>query len=209
MKKNLSFAMIGLALGLVCGFKVANSSYRSELKANRESEAISAGASQRNQQVNDQARAVIEQAHQNPQDFDAQHRAAEQFIQIQRPMGAIEFLTRAHQIKPDDAETMADLGEAYYLAQKFDESIDWSRRALKARPGYPLATFYLMASFVETERNLDEAEKLLGELEQLRPDDPALRQIRQILRTSKKERASSEAKNVLLHGPEQSIGGRR
>jgi tetratricopeptide (TPR) repeat protein len=52
------------------------------------------------------------------------------FVQVQRPDGALEFLLKAQKVKPDDAETMAEIAEAYYLSQKFDEAISWARRAL-------------------------------------------------------------------------------
>ena len=129
-----------------------------------------------------------------------------QFIEIQRPDGALEFLLRANQIKPDDPEVMGDLSEAYFFAQKFDEAITWSRRALIKRPNYPLATFYLMASLVETHQNMDEAERLLAQLEALKPGDAALAQVRQHLQTAKQEKG--QTKSVLSHGPETG-GGKR
>ncbi len=104
-----------------------------------------------------------------------QMRAAEHFIEIRRSDGALEYLNRALTIKPNDATTLAALGEVYYLQRNFDESIKYTRQALKAQPGLPIATFYLMASLVETRQNLDEAGRLLNELERLRPGDPGSR----------------------------------
>src|SRR5207248_5304865 len=138
-------------------------------------------------------------ARNNQTDLEAQRQAAAQFIEIQRPDGALEFLLRANQIKPGDPDVMGDLSEAYFFSQKFDEAISWSRRALAARPTYPLATFYLMASLVETRQNLDEAERLLAQLEALKPGDAALAQVREQLQTAKQPKG--QTKSVLSHGP--------
>jgi len=215
MKKNLGYAVIGLTVGLVCGFKAANYGYRSELNANRTSAVNSAaslnpntvGNGQRGQAVIEQVQASVEKARTNPQNFDAQHEAAHLFTQIQRPDSAIEFLLKAQQIKPTDPDTLAELAEAYYLTQKFDESINWARRALQAKPAFPIANYYLMASYIETNQNLPEAERILADLEALRPGDRALGEIRQLIQKAKLE--GGKSKSVLAHGPETEAGGRR
>ena len=203
-KRNLTFAVIGLAIGLFSGFKFANTNYRGELKANRDratAEAVSAGA-QSGPGMN-QVQAAIEKARANPQDYDAQMRAAEHFIEIRRSDGALEYLNRALTIRPNDAATFAALGEVYYLQRNFDESIKYTRQALKAQPGLPIATFYLMASLVETRQNLDEAGRLLNELERLRPGDPGLAQVRQVLESDGAGKSQVKGKTVLEHGPEE------
>jgi len=215
MNRNLGFALIGLTLGLVCGFKAANHSYRSELDANRTSAVNSAaslnpntaGNGQRGEAVIAQVQASVEKARSNPQDFEAQHEAAHLFTQIQRPEGAIEFLLRAQQMRSTDPDTLAELAEAYYLTQKFDESIKYARRALQAKPAFPIANYYLMASYIETNQNLPEAEKILADLETLRPGDKALAEIRQLIQKAKLE--GGKSKSVLAHGPESESGGRR
>jgi tetratricopeptide (TPR) repeat protein len=221
MKRNISFALLGMLIGLATGFKTANYTFRRE-----KSEAVSASAAQaasrlsqassvnsssspeklpeQGQQIINEVRAIIDKARSRPQDFDAQREAANQFIQIQRPEGALEFLLRANQIKPDDIDTMADLSEAYYFKQQFDESVKWARQTLGQRPGYPLAMFYLMASLIEEKQNLDEAAQLLARLEALKPGDPALAQVRQSLEGMTGKGATPQSKSVLSHGPEES-----
>lgn len=208
MKKiNLLFVVIGLVVGLFSGFKIANRNYRSELKENRDRAAAAAISSTNPAKKASEVEAVITKARNNPDDYQAQLDAAEQFLSIQRAEGAVEFLNRALQIKPNDPDALAGLGEVYYVQQKFDDAINYSRRALKERPGLPIAQFYLMASLVETRQNLDEAEKLLGELERLRPGDKALQQVRQIIQSSRAAQPSgsdAKGKSVLAHGPEES-----
>jgi tetratricopeptide (TPR) repeat protein len=216
MKRNLTFAIIGLTIGLVCGFKAANYNYRSEIAANRNAGTIAAvnqgGAVNGGGAVSQaEVQRIIEKARQNPEDFAAQHAAADQFIQIERADGAIEFLNKAQQLRPNDPETLGELAEAHYLTQKFDEAIKWAKRALEVRPSYPLATFYLMASYVETRQNLDEAERLLAQLEALRPGDKTLGQVRQVLQQAKAESGRGTAKTTVQHGPDEPkpTGGRR
>ncbi len=223
MNKNLLFSVTGLVVGLVIGFKVANYHYRQEQNAVAQAAALQAAQEMpRATSVNsssskestptqsmEQTRLIIERARSNPNDFEAQRLAAEQFLQIQRPEGALEFLHQALRIKPEDPETMASLGEAYFFAQKFTQAIEWSRRALKLRPNYPLATFYLMASLVETGQNLAEADSLLRQLEALRPGDPALAQMRQYLQAAQQQPSNNKSQTVLSHGPGQPRGGKR
>lgn len=203
-------------VGLVCGFQVANYNYRSEMMASKNAAAVSAAAGAgQSQPSNAEVMAIIERARNNPQDFEAQHAAAEQFIQIQRPEGALEFLTKAQHLKPDDPDTLAELAEANYLLQRFDESIKWAKRALAVQSPDPrsthklMANFYLMVSYVETGQNLDEAERLLAQLEELRPGDRTLAEVREAIAKSRAESVRGKAKTTLSHGPEEAPGGRR
>jgi len=209
-KRNLTIAVVGLAIGLFSGFKFANANYRGEIKANRDRAAVQAvrDGAQSAPGMNE-VQGAIEKARANPQDHDAQIRAAELFIEIRRPDGALEFLNRALTIRPNDATTLAALGEVYYLQRKFDESIKYTRQALTAQPGLPIATFYLMASLVETRQNLDEAGRLLNELERLRPGDRALAQVRQVLESEGLGQPRDKGKTVLEHGPEEPKRGQR
>jgi tetratricopeptide (TPR) repeat protein len=223
MKRNLTYAVIGLTLGLVCGFKISNSQFRKENLAIANAAALQSAAQARQgtsvnptndgemtpaerQQLMNQARAVVERARANLQDFEAQHQAAEQFMQIQRHENALEFLLKANQLRADDPEIMADLAETYFFTQRLDQAITWARRALERRPNYPIASFYLMASLIETKQNLDEAETLLAELEKFKPGDRTLAQMRQSLRAAEQEVKQGKAKSTLLHGPEAGGG---
>ncbi len=211
MKRNLTFAIMGLTLGLVCGFKASNYNHRADLAA-RQMSAVNSAVSAKSGPPGAQpgvaeVQAVVARARQNPPDFEALQEAAHLFVQIQRPDGAIEFLLKAQQLKPEDPETLADLAEVFYLSQKFEEAISWARRALVVRPKFPIASYYLMASFVETKTNLNEAERILAELEVFRPGDPALAQIRQVMQTAGS--AGDKGKTVLTHGPEDPSGGKR
>jgi tetratricopeptide (TPR) repeat protein len=207
MKRNLTFAVIGLTLGLVSGFKASNYNYRADLNAKKMAGINAAGTGAGGTQAAmAQVQQVVARARQEPANLEAQHEAAHMFVQINRPDGAIEFLQKAQQLKPDDADTMAELAESYYLTQRFDDAISWARRALVAKPGLPIANYYLMASYVETNTNLDEAARILDELEKFKPGDKALAQIREVIQ---KGRAETGKKSVLSHGPEEAKGGKQ
>ena len=217
MQRNIVFSLLGLVLGLVFGFKAANSGYRREAAAATQSAALKAaaqlstggGAAAGHQgQDTGQALAVIEKARANPQDLSAQLEAVKQFMQIQRPEGALEFLVNANRLKPADPEIMADLSESYFFSQKFDEAIMWGRRALKGRGDLHVAKYYLMASLIQKKESLSEAEQLLAQLETLKPGDGALAQARELLRAAQSEAKVGGAKTTLSHGPEAPRGGK-
>ena len=205
MKHNVSFAVVGVVLGLVCGFKIANGRYRSaqtaELNAAAAQAAANTGGKGGGTANQAEVQAMIEKARSNPNDFDVQLAAAEQFMKIERADGALEFLQQAQKLKPDDPLVLASLAEAHFFSKQYPEAIAHARRSLQQRPEYPYASFYLMASLIETKQGLDEAGKLLRQLEELRPGDKFLAQLRERLNGLRGDTGGS-AKTMLQHGPE-------
>ncbi|HZS05168.1 MAG TPA: tetratricopeptide repeat protein [Blastocatellia bacterium] len=233
-KKAFVYALIGLGIGLIAGFKLANSQYRRQLNANTAAEALQAatrvqggkgavsvtgGATQQSEQIINQTRAIIEKARQSPNDFEAQMQAAEQFMQIRRPEGALEFLQQANKLKPEDGEVMSELAGAYFFQEKFADAITWARRTLGKTPDNPPAKFYLAYSLIMSRQNLKEAEQLLTQLEASSVNAPesareALAEMRERLQQAKQEGTSGkagEAKSTLSHGPEEksAAGGKK
>jgi tetratricopeptide (TPR) repeat protein len=74
--------------------------------------------------------ASIEKARKEPNNFEAQIKAAELYYQIQRFDPAIELLLRANQLKPDDYQTLVALGLVNLDAGHYDVSEKWYRAAL-------------------------------------------------------------------------------
>lgn len=150
-KDNILFGIVGLLAGLIIGFFVTNSLNKQQgFGAVSASPATSAAAGQTGnlppghpdvppgsnpmgQQAGPssaEVQAAIDKAKNEPDNFDAQVKAAEFYYQIQRFDGAIEFLNRANQLKPDDYETIVHLGNANFDADKYDEAEKWYSSAL-------------------------------------------------------------------------------
>ena len=147
-KDNLLFIVIGLLGGFMIGFFFANSVNQGALVSTTSSTTAS-GTQPAGMQPGGplpeghpaipgsggggtipEVQAAIDGARQNPNDFDAQMKAAELYYQIQRFDGAIEFLKKANELRPDDYGALVQLGNAYFDAEKYDEAEKTYTRAL-------------------------------------------------------------------------------
>ena len=138
-RDNLLFATIGILLGFIIGFMFASSMSQRMLAgpatpANQALPAdhppVDSGAPTTPGQMQPEVMAQVEKARQAPNDFDAQMKAASLFYQIQRYDSAIEFLTKANKLRPDDFETLSALGVVNLDAGHYDVSEKWYRAAL-------------------------------------------------------------------------------
>jgi tetratricopeptide (TPR) repeat protein len=146
-KENILFGIIGLLLGLIVGFMFANSVNQQAMMT----AAVAGGGGMKQNSslppghpevpggaTSEQAaatsmpevQAAVDKAKQNPNDFDAQIKAAEVYYQIGRYEGAIEYLRRANQIKPDHYETIVNLGNSYFDSSDYAEAEKWYTAAL-------------------------------------------------------------------------------
>ncbi len=209
MKNRIGFSIIGLLIGLVCGFKWANYNYREAASAASKAD-IAKTAAQVASQPNaaQQAMESIKKARENPNDFDLQRLAAEQFMRIQRSEGALPFLEQAHKLKPADADVMADLAAVYFDQRQFAEAVSWARKALTKEADHPLAKFYLMSSLIESQQNLNEADKLLTELEAATKAKAAPAEAQKALADMRARLQSARTgKTTLQHGPDAATPG--
>jgi len=147
-KENVLFCTVGLLAGLIIGFMFANSVNQNTTlqQATRQNSNLPAGhpelsggeGAQGTQGTQGgpipEVQAAIEKARNEPNDFDAQMRAAELFYQIQRFEGSIEFLKRANQLKPDDYGVIVQIGNANFDADKYEEAEKWYTSALTKKP---------------------------------------------------------------------------
>ena len=220
LRTNISLAIIGIVLGLACGFKLANWQYRRQqgisLQASvaqattRAAQGGDAGGQnltpeQREQMVN-QAKAVIDKAKSNPNDVEAQLEAADQFIQIDRPDEAIQFLEQAQKANPNDARTLHGYGIVYSMKGQLAEAISAAKRSLELNPSNPRVQMLLAVTYIQSKTNLNEAEKLLGTLESsgaISPD--VIASARQDLNAARggKANVGAGSKTMLNHGPEE------
>ncbi len=140
-KDNFLFAIIGLLAGLIIGFMFANSVNQNAAMRAPAGMNPNAAMPQNHPNVDGnsgamspQVQAAIDNAKQNPNDFEAQIKAAEVYYQIQRFEGAIEFLKQANKLKPDDYETIVNLGNSYFDANQYTEAEKWYSAALVKKP---------------------------------------------------------------------------
>src|SRR5689334_17261880 len=112
LRSNVSLVLIGLLLGLVVGFKAANSQYRRQQSESLNRAVARAASGMNANDVQANVSAIMEKAKANPNDAEAQVDAAIQFIQIERPQEALPFLEQARKIRPNDSRVSAGFGIA-------------------------------------------------------------------------------------------------
>jgi tetratricopeptide (TPR) repeat protein len=135
-KENVLFVIIGLLGGLIIGFLFANA-------VNQSGSAPMTATLQPNANMpaghptvpgsggmQPEIQAAIDQAKNEPDNFDAQLKAAEFYYQIQRFDGALEFLKRANQLQPDNREVIVHLGNANFDTEKYEDAEKWYMAAL-------------------------------------------------------------------------------
>lgn len=212
MKNRIGFSIIGLLIGLVCGFKWANYNYRETASAAGKAEIAKSAAKVASQpNAAQQAMESIQKARENPNDFEMQRLAAEQFMRIQRSEGALPFLQQANKLRPEDADVMADLAAVYFDQRQFTEAISWSRKAITKEANHPLGKFYLLSALIESKQNLNEADKLLTELEAATTAKAAPPEAQKALSDMRvRLQEARSGKTTLQHGPEaEKPGGKK
>jgi tetratricopeptide (TPR) repeat protein len=209
LRGNASLVIVGLLLGLVLGFKAANSQYRRQ-----QGESLSRAVAQATSDIPDQQGAreevtkIIDRAKANPNDAEAQVQAAIQFIQIERPQEALPFLEQARKTSPNDSRVSAGFGISYFIMGQFDQAVEWLTRARGQGADDPVVTSFLIGSYIQTRKNLDEAGRLLAELEGKGLDPSRLARIRDELNAARSPGAGAPgatpaANTTLGHGPSE------
>jgi len=129
------FAIIGLLLGFIVGFIFSSTMSQraaqsptavtgnSALPADHPQ--IQGTGNQDPQQVFADVQAAITKARSEPNNFDAQMKAAELYYKIQRFDQAIEYLLKANQLNPGSFEATVALGQVNLDAAHFDQAEKW------------------------------------------------------------------------------------
>jgi tetratricopeptide (TPR) repeat protein len=148
-KENVLFSIIGLLLGCIIGFIFANSVNQ---QGGVQRQPATSGAARQNanlppdhpvipsngvadqEGMQEQVTAQIQQARNEPNNFEAQVKAADLFYQIHRFDQAIEFLLRANQLRPDDYGTIVKLGNANFETGNYETAEKWYAAALIKNP---------------------------------------------------------------------------
>ncbi|HBE82814.1 MAG TPA: tetratricopeptide repeat protein [Pyrinomonadaceae bacterium] len=139
-KENVLFCLVGLFAGAIIGFMFANSVNQSAALTAINPAAVSANMPAGHPPTGTQGgsipevQAAIEKARAEPNNFEAQIKAAEMYYQIQRFEGAVEFLKQAAKLKPDDLDTIINLGNAYFDSGKYEDAEKSYTAALAKKP---------------------------------------------------------------------------
>ena len=143
-KDNVLFAIIGLLVGLIVGFMFANSvnqrSSASTLAQTSQAAALPPNhppiTSNTGQEAGPDMAAVqaaVKVARDQPDNFEAQTKVAEFYYQVQRYDDALQFLKRANQLRPEDYETIVQLGNVNFDATHYEEAERWYTAALQKK----------------------------------------------------------------------------
>ncbi len=179
-KDNVLYSIIGVLLGFIFGFFFANTfnergaparttstmtatavSKNAALPENHPAVPSNGVADTQGMQANVQA--TLQEARDQPENFQAQLKAAQLYYQIRRYDQAIEFLLRANKIRPDDFETTAALGNSYMNLNRFEDAEKWYALALARNRDNPDVRTYLGLTFtVRTPPDYDRAIKELS-----------------------------------------------
>lgn len=193
-RENILFAIIGILLGFIVGFMFASS--MSQKMASQQATAASqsmpadhpaVGGGQSNQDpqaVRAEVSASLEKARNEPNNFEAQIKAAELYYQIQRYDQAIEFLLKANQVKPTDYQTVVLLGLVNLDAGHYDTAEKWYRAAMKMKSDDVRVLAGLAAATLE-KGDAKAAEDAIAKLEKVDPNSEDLPQFRDKLATLK------------------------
>src|SRR5262245_45025159 len=216
LRSNAAVVIVCLLLGLIGGFKIANSQYRVQQSASLNRDIAQATTGMVGQQA--QVMAIIDKAKANPNDTEAQIEAAIQFLQIERPQEAMTFLENARKTDPNDRRVIAVFGVAYFLQGQYDQAIDYLKRSREKGVNSPEFTSFLIGAYINTRKNLDEAERLIKELETQNFETGRLAQLRAELDSARTGGTvdsgaapsaapqdgaeASKPSTVLSHGPE-------
>lgn len=155
-KENLLFGIIGLMVGAIVGFALANSLNRAytpqsagattagNLMAGAGDAALppdhppignsagSTGAGGANAIA--EVSSAIEKARSDPQNFEAQMTAGDLYYQIQRFEEAAKFYEAAVKLKPSETEPLVKLGNALFDAEKYVEAEKYYSQVLETDP---------------------------------------------------------------------------
>ena len=140
-RENLLFAIIGILLGFIVGFMFASSmSQKMAMPQTASTQQMPAdhpplGAQDTRdpQAVRADVAAQLEQARTEPNNFEAQSKAARLYYQIQMYDKAIEYLLKANRLKPTDYQTIVMLGVANLDAGQYDTAVKWYQTAMEMK----------------------------------------------------------------------------
>lgn len=146
MGKNISFGVIGLVIGLIIGFTVANSLNKNDAPQETvQTQSINPNLAPKvpNIEVKEQPQTgemlpgiaeTLEKAKNEPTNFDVQMEAGNLYFKIKNFEKASEFYDQANSLNPTEYEKIVKLGNSYFDISKFEKAEIFYQTALKQKP---------------------------------------------------------------------------
>jgi len=194
-RDNLLFAIIGVLFGFIVGFLFA-STMNQRYGPGAMPTALSSGqmpadhppltgGAPASGNMQPEVSTQIAEARKQPQNFDAQLKAAELYYKIGRYDPAIEFLLKANQLKPDDYSTLVALGLVNLDAGHYDVAEKWYKAALMKKSD-DVQTLAGLAAATLGKGDAKAAEQAIANLEKADPGSEDLPQFKEKLTALKK-----------------------
>lgn len=173
-KKKLLYGAIGVLLGLIGGYfgtdmlnhnmasatdaaKIAGAN-NAELPPDHPPTGAPAEENASGGGMQGDVAAVIQQARNEPTNFDSQMKAASLFAQINRQDQALEFYQKAYALKKTDLGVLVALGNAHFDLRHYVEAERFYREALKVKPDdVNVRTDLGLSYFLREPKDLDKA----------------------------------------------------
>jgi tetratricopeptide (TPR) repeat protein len=208
-RENLLFGIIGILFGFIVGFMFAsNMSQRmaAPVTASRgqgmpsDHPPVGSSAPSNPQAMQAEVTAQLEKARNEPTNFEAQLKAAELYYQIQRYDQSIEYLLKANQLRPDDFQTIVNLGlvnldagdslktrnQDADASKKYEAAEKWYRAASIKKPDDVVVLAGLSAATLG-KGDAKAAEQAIAKLEKADPNNEDLPRFRDRLAILKKQ----------------------
>jgi len=163
MREKLLFVFVGMIIGAFAGFLFAGSIPRNASTPTRAMPASVTNA--------------LAKAREHPDNFDAQVKAAQLYYEIQRFDDAIGFLLKAHQIRDDEFEGIANLAMLNVEAGHLNEAARWFKIAMEHEPEN-VAVLEGYCVVMLKQGDIRASSNVLEQIQKLDPENPDLPQLR-------------------------------
>ncbi|HZI18865.1 MAG TPA: tetratricopeptide repeat protein [Pyrinomonadaceae bacterium] len=168
-RENVLFGVVGLLAGYLLAFHLVVHINQSQ-PAPRPAGGPAQGGDGRSlpsnevkdrQRLQSEAEQAVAAARGNRASFEAQKAAAEALLEAENWAAALEFLTRANELRPDDYGTLVKLGHANSETENYEAAEKWFKAALAKKPEdndarSELALTYFLRTPQQTERAIAE-----------------------------------------------------
>lgn len=200
-KDNLTFWVVGLLVGFIAGYMMHEvmasrqpPRLTPELRAQialegqpaqmGETPSLGAGAAPppaagdgavpASGPMNQEVQALRDYVEKNPNDAEAVRRLADMNFDIRNWPRAQELYQHYLTLQPEDPGVMTDLGISFRETKQFDQALAQFQKARAIQPDHWQAYYNEVVVLAFDLRRVDEANQLLGRLQQLQPGNPEI-----------------------------------